>query len=80
MNEKQRAKYGPHFTIVTDGNERHAEVSRASCHYCGFGRTARRGPGTNARAIAMRLFGVLAKHLRETHPDKLQPIDEEEES
>ncbi len=65
MNVDQNAKYGPHYWSRTD------EIFRTvGCNHCRFTTTVRRRG--NALGQTAKLFGVIAKHLRDSHADQLR--------
>lgn len=77
MNANQQARYNRHWSGSVREHDTHR---RASCNYCGFVATERRGRGTNALASHAKLFGKIAAHLRAEHADKLaeEPDDEDD--
>jgi hypothetical protein len=73
VNVNQKRAYAGHYTTKLD------PVSRwAFCAYCRFqASTPRRGRPGGALAASARLFGIIATHLREKHPEVLL-VEEED--
>lgn len=67
MNSRQMAKYCDHYTERTSIWKRHVK-----CDHCGWSASMDRA-GQNAMAASQKLFGRVAAHLREAHPEKLNP-------
>lgn len=69
MNHSNQAHY---HRLIVHADDRF--YRRRKCGICGYAVQHRsgRGSGRNALASAAQLFGDIAKHLRESHPDELE--------
>lgn len=79
MNTEQQEKYAHliHLDAFAPGNDFRAPVMRrrVHCQLCSWSRTWMRGQGksNNALAVTSRLRGYGMKHVRESHPEELEP-------